>query len=177
MGPSLMSETKVSSRAAQDTLVLIFLALAGLGLAIAGPLLAIPMLGLFGLPIGGIAALLFAILVLWPGGFEVGWSRQIAGLASALGGIAGLGYGYLQGLGTIAAHYLDRAGAPPLGELWQAVPWVLAGGVAVAASIVLRRAHGGAAPAVGAAVVGGLTVGLGWGLLVVLGILGVPLGA
>lgn len=173
-----MSESKRSSRLAQDTLVLLGLVLAGLGLAIAGPLLPIPFLGLIGLPLGAAAAIAFAILALSLGGFEVPWWRQLGGLAVAAGALYLLGHAYLDGLGTIAEHFLDRAGAPPLSDVWRAVPWLGAGATGLAGSIVLRRPGGaGVGPAIAAAVVATLTVALGWGLLIVLALWGVPLGA
>ena len=55
--------------------------------------------------------------------------------------------------------------------------WLAVGAVAVAASIVLRRAKGGVAPGVTASIVTGFTALLGWGVLIVLAILGIPLGA
>ncbi len=154
------------------------LGLAGLALAIAGPLLPIPFRGLIGLPLGLAAALAFALLALALGGFEVPWYRQLAGLAVAAGGLYLLGHAYLGGLATIAEHFLDRAGAPPLGDLWRSVPWLAAGATGLAASIVLRRPGArGVGPGVAAAAIAGLTVAVGWLGLIVLALLGVPLGA
>ncbi|MCA9608294.1 MAG: hypothetical protein KC619_21945 [Myxococcales bacterium] len=173
-----MSESKRQSRLAQDTLVLLGLVLAGLGLAIAGPLLPIPFLGLIGLPLGLAAAIAFALLSFGLGGFEVPWWRQLAGLAVAAGALFLLGHAYLEGLGTIAEHFLDRAGAPPLSDLWRSVPWVGFGATGLAGSIVLRRPDArGIAPALAASVIAGTSVALGWGLLIVLALWGIPLGA
>ena len=172
-----MTDSKVSSRKAQDTLVLLGLTIAGFALVVAGALLPIPMLGLIGLPLGLGAGLIYAFLVLGLGGFEVPWWRQLGGLGLAFGAFALLFYGYLHGLGTIAEHFLDRRGAPPLSDLWVSVGWLGAGVAAVSGSIVARRKQGGLGPAITAGVISALTAGLGWGLLVVLAILGVPLGA
>jgi len=157
--------------------VLLGLALAAAGLVIGGPLMPIPMIGLIGLPIAAAAALAYAILVLCLGGFEVTWWRQLLGLGLGIGGLGLAGWAYLQGLGTIAEHFLGRAGAPPLSDLWGSAVYLSAGASAIAGSIVARRREDGVGPAVAASMVTGVTGALGWGLLVVLGILGVPFGA
>ena len=112
-----MSETRRNSRRAQDTLVLLALSISGLGLVVGGVLMPVPMLSLVGLPIAALSALAFLVLTLCLGGFEVPWWRQATGLAAGVGGLAISGWSYLHGLGTIAEHYLGRAGAPPLSHL------------------------------------------------------------
>lgn len=172
-----MTDTKRSARTAQDSLVLLGLVLAGLGLAVSGSLLPVPFLALIGLPIAIAAAIVYALLVACLGGFEVGWPRQVAGLGLGVAALGGLGHAYLTGLGIIAAHYLGRAGAPPLSDLWTPATWVAIACAALGASIVLRRRAGGVGPGVAAGFVSAATVAGGWGLLIVLAILGIPLGA
>ncbi|MGE0790537.1 MAG: hypothetical protein AB7S26_32970 [Sandaracinaceae bacterium] len=173
-----MTESNRASRRAQDTLVLLGLGIAGLLLAVGGTLLPVPMLALIGLPLSIAAALLFAVLALGLGGFEVPWWRQLIGLATFAGGLYLFGHGYLHGLGTIAEHFLGRAGAPPLSALLGSVPWLAGGASALGASVILRRPGAdGVSPGIGLAIVGSLSAALGWGLLIVLAILGLPLGA
>jgi hypothetical protein len=170
--------TAQKARFAQDTLVLLGLALAGLVLVIAGPLLAIPILGLIGLPLALAGALAFTLLAFGLGGFEVPAWRQLAGVALGGAALCLLGRAYLDGLGTIAEHFLDRAGAPPLSDLWLALPRLAMGACGLVGSIVLRRpGAAGLAPGIASALIGALTIGLGWGLLIVLALLGIPLGA
>ena len=157
--------------------MLLGLALAAAGLVIGGPLMPIPMLGLIGLPIAAAAALAYAVLALCLGGFEVSWWRQLVGLGLGVVGLGVAGWAYLQGLGTVAEHFLGRAGAPPLSDLWGSAVYLFAGASAIAGSVVARRARDGVGPALAAAVITGLTGALGWGLIVVLGILGAPFGA
>lgn len=174
----MTDSTATQARTAQDTLVLLGLALAGLVLVIAGPLLAIPVIALIGLPLALAGALAFTLLALGLGGFEVPAWRQLAGFVLAGVALYLLGGAYLRGLGTIAEHFLDRDGAPPLGALWSAVPWLAVGAGGLAGSIVLRRPGArGVGPGIAAAILAVLTAGLGWGLLIVLALLGIPLGA
>ena len=171
-----MSESARSRRAAQDLLILLFLALAGAGLSVAGPLLAVPIISLIGTPIALLSAAGFALCVLALGQLDVGWPRSIAGVLASLGGLGLFFWSYLTGLGVIAEHYLGRAGAPTLSELWGAGLSVAVSMIAVGGSVSLRRRQGlGAATA--AAVIGTLSAGLGWILLVVMGELGFPFGA
>ncbi|MBX3270275.1 MAG: hypothetical protein KF729_08435 [Sandaracinaceae bacterium] len=173
-----MTESKRTARRATDSLVLLGLALAGLALAIGGPLLPIPMLGLIGLPIAGLGAAAFALLALCLGTFEVPWWRQLAGLGLAAASLYVLGSAYLGGLATIAEHFLGRDGAPPLGALWRSVPCLSIGAAGLAASVAARRPAGaGSGAALGAGAIACASAGLGWAILIALGLLGFPFGA
>lgn len=171
-----MKDTLESTRSAQDGLLLLGMVLAAIGLVVAGPMLPVPYLGCLGLPLGLLAALVFSLTVVFMGRLEVPWWRQLAGVGLALLGLYLFFFAYIEGLGTIAAHFLDRRGAPPLSDLWRSAGSLTLAASALAASVGLRR-HGGLRLGAGVGVIAALTAGLGWALLVLLGILGFPFGA
>ncbi len=150
--------------------------LAAFGLVLAGPMLRVPYLGCLGLPLGLLAALAVSLTVVFMGWLEVPWWRQLAGVALAFLGLYLFFVAYLEGLGTIAEHFLDRRSAPPLSDLWLSARWLALAAGTLGGSVVLRR-NRGIRYGVGVGVVASLTAGLGWVLLVLLGILGFPFGA
>ena len=171
-----MTDTLESTRNAQDGMLLMGFLLAALGLVIAGPLLPVPMLGCIGLPIGLLAALIFSLMLVLMGRTEVPWWRHLFGVAVAVGGLYLFFSTYLEGLAIIAEHFLDRRGAPPLSDLVGCFPWLALAALVMSGSVAIRRKRGKGLP-IGVAVVSAATAGLGWALLVLLGILGFPFGA
>lgn len=165
-----------SSRRARDTLILLGTTLGGAGLVLAAGLLPAPMLGCLGLPIAMAAGLAFAIGVLICGRLEVGAVRHAAGLLLAVAGLYGFFHAYVGGLDVIVRHFLGRAGAPPLTDLVRPAIHLGLASAALGGSVALRRARdfwmARAVPVVATA-----TVLLAWGFLIVLAILGLPLGA
>jgi hypothetical protein len=165
-----------TTRHAQDTLVLLATGLGGAGLVLAGGMLPVPMLGCLGLPIAMVAGLAFAIGILVCGRLEVPMWRQVVGVALAVVGLHLFFHAYLGGLAIIAEHYLGRAGAPPLSDLVHPGLRLGIASLLLGASVGLRRAKDlWVSRAI--ATVTALTGALAWLFLIVLAILGVPLGA
>lgn len=165
-----------NTRHAQDTLLLLATGLGGAGLVLAGGMLPIPMINCLGLPIAIVAALAFAVGILVCGRLEVPLWRQGVGIALAVVGLSLFFHAYLGGLGIIAEHYLGRAGVPPLSDLVHPGLRLGIAATLLGGSVALRRARDfWVSRAI--ATVAALTGLLAWLFLIVLAILGVPLGA
>lgn len=165
-----------TTRHAQDSLTLLATGLGGAGLVLAGGMLPIPMISCLGLPIAMVAALAFAIGILVCGRLEVPLWRQVIGIGLAVVGLLFFFHAYLGGLGIIAEHYLGRAGAPPLSDLIHPAIRLGIASTLLGGSVALRRARDlWVARAI--ATIAALTATLAWLFLIVLAILGVPLGA
>lgn len=171
-----MNDTLRSTRIAQDTMVLLWAALAGFLLVLAGGMLPVPMVGCLGLPLAILAGLGFSMAVLACGRLEVPWWRQTVGVLVALGGLALFFHSYLDGLFVIAAHFLGREGAPPLSALWRPGGTLGIAALAIGGAAMLRRRGDRWVACVLSALVG-LTSVLAWSFLIVLALLGIPLGA
>lgn len=171
-----MTDTLRSTRTAQDTMILLAVALSGFFLVLAGGMLPIPMIGCLGLPLALLAGAAFSVAVLSCGRLEVAWWRQTLGILLAVASLALFARAYLSGLGIIAEHFLGRAGAPSLLALWRPASSLALSALTVGAAAQLRRRGDRWVALVLGSLVGSTGV-LAWAFLIVLGLLGVPFGA
>ena len=167
------TDTTRATRSAQDTLILLAIAIGAVGIVGASGTLPIPMINCLALPIALIACLLFAGGYLVAGRLEVSWWRQILGIVAACVGLFLFFRGHIEGMNTIVEHYIGREGAPPLTRVLRSVPWLGLASITMAGAARARR-RGDCWVAVAHALVMLMTGVFGWGFLILLGYLGAP---
>lgn len=169
--------TLEETRRAQDNLILLWALIGGTGLAFTGWMIAAPMISCLGLPFAMLSALAYAVSILVMTRLEVPWWRTITGIVMAFGGLGLFFYAYLDGLGVVAEHFLDRPGAPSLMELGGSALWLAAGTAAITASVALRR-RGDDYWLMKAVATLTFVIGpLAWGGLALAALMGLPLSA